>query len=165
MRNKFNYNTRECQTINNIVREKGLSTEPPPSDTIRGNITLWEIFDVYFAEELAKQEEKEGKKKKSDQEQEKNKESSLYSTSFKRCLKIMERMVMQNEQAEKYEDYKYWWSKDGENLEAGKTEGSLLPIWRFSNEKLRKKNVTSITWNPKYADLFGLSLGSYDFLK
>jgi len=76
----------------------------------------------------------------------------------------MERMVVQNDQEEKYHDYRYYWS-DGENVEAGKSEGHLLPIWRFSNEKQRKKNVTNICWNPKYHDLFALSLGSYDFLK
>lgn len=76
----------------------------------------------------------------------------------------MERMVVQNEQEEMYHDYRYYWD-EGDNLEAGKPEGHLLPIWRFSNEKHRKKNVTSICWNPKYADLFAISLGSYDFLK
>lgn len=50
MRNKFNYNTRECQTINPIIRERGESTEPPPSDNISGKITQWEIFDAYMAE-------------------------------------------------------------------------------------------------------------------
>ena len=36
MRNKFNYNAREAQTENRVVREKAASTEPPPSDTIKG---------------------------------------------------------------------------------------------------------------------------------
>lgn len=39
MRNKFNYNTRETQTINPVIRKRGDTTEPPPSDTLRGNIT------------------------------------------------------------------------------------------------------------------------------
>lgn len=33
-----------------IIRERGVSTEPPPSDTIRGEITQWEIFDAYMAD-------------------------------------------------------------------------------------------------------------------
>ena len=105
MRNKFNYNTRETQTINPIIRNKGISTEPPPSDTIRGNITQWEIFDAYMqdmrqdSEDKAKQEHEEKKQ-----------ESNLYSQSFVRCAKIMERMVVQNDQDEKYADYKYYWS-------------------------------------------------------
>lgn len=63
MRNKFNYNSRECQTINSVIREKGVSTEPPPSDRFKGNITQWEIFDVYL-QELDK--ESEAKKKEID---------------------------------------------------------------------------------------------------
>ena len=39
-----------------------------------------------------------------------------------------------------------------------------MPIWRLSYEK-KKKHVTSIVWNPKYKDLFAISLGSYDFAK
>ena len=76
----------------------------------------------------------------------------------------MERMVVQNDQKEKYHDYKYYWNQ-GESLPFNKNEGHLLPIWRFSNEKQRKKNVTCITWNPRYADLFAIGLGSYDFLR
>jgi len=39
-----------------------------------------------------------------------------------------------------------------------------LPIWRLNYEK-KKKHVTSICWNPRYKDLFAISLGSYDFAK
>ena len=39
MRNKFNYNAREAQTEGRTIRERGISTEPPPSDTIKGQIT------------------------------------------------------------------------------------------------------------------------------
>ena len=31
-----------------MIKEKAVSTEPPPSDTIRGDITQWEIFDAYM---------------------------------------------------------------------------------------------------------------------
>jgi len=74
----------------------------------------------------------------------------------------MERMVVQNDQKEKYNDYKYYWTEE-ELSDATKNEGHMLPIWRFSNEKQRKKNVTSICWNPRYPDLFAVGLGSYDF--
>jgi len=45
----------------------------------------------------------------------------------------MERMVVNNDQAVRYSDYKYYWT-GGEN-EIGKTEGHMLLIWRFTNEK------------------------------
>lgn len=41
----------------------------------------------------------------------------------------------------------------------------LLPIWKFTHEKSKKKNVTSLCWNPKYMDLFAASFGSYEFSK
>lgn len=41
----------------------------------------------------------------------------------------------------------------------------LLPIWKFSNEKQKKKHVTSLCWNPRYMDLFAVSFGSYEFSK
>lgn len=87
MRNKFNYNQREAQTENIIIRERGVSTEPPPSDTIRGQITQWEIFDAYMAEFEKEKDEKKPK-------QEQDHDNSLYKPSFKRCLKIMERTVV-----------------------------------------------------------------------
>jgi len=73
----------------------------------------------------------------------------------------MERMIRQNEEDRKYNDYRYYW-QEGE--EAQSIEGELLPIWRLSYEK-KKKHVTSIAWNPRYKDLFAISLWSYVFSK
>jgi dynein intermediate chain 1 len=38
-------------------------------------------------------------------------------------------------------------------------------LWRFHSDKMRKKHVTSICWNPKYKDLFAIGLGSYEFMR
>jgi hypothetical protein len=35
-------------------------------------------------------------------------EDPLYSTTMKRALKIMERMIVQNGDEEKFDDYKYY---------------------------------------------------------
>ncbi|CAD8183512.1 unnamed protein product [Paramecium octaurelia] len=155
MRNKFNYNAREAQTDGRVIRERGVSTEPPPSDTLKGQITQWEIFDAYI-QNKAKEESQKKKDHTSD--------NTVYKPSFKRCLKIMERTVVHNDQKEKYNDYKYYWSQ-GEVVETSKNEGHLLPIWKFSNEKQKKKHVTSLCWNPRYMDLFAVSFGSYEFSK
>merc|ERR1711907_327589 len=40
---------------------------------------------------------------------------------------------------------------------------TLLPLWRFSSEKAKRKQVTSIKWNPRYSDLCAVGFGSYDF--
>ena len=60
MRNKFNYNSREVQTIYPEIREKGASTCPPSSENIRGEITQWEIWDSYI-EDFKREMKEEGK--------------------------------------------------------------------------------------------------------
>jgi dynein intermediate chain 1 len=75
----------------------------------------------------------------------------------------MERMIVQNADEEKFEDYKYY--EDTTEDPESHNYGSVLPLWRFSTEKSRRKHVTSICWNPRYKDLFAVGYGSYDFLK
>lgn len=82
---------------------------------------------------------------------------------MKRALKIMERMIVQNGDDEKFDDYKYY--AEGTDNQDTKTFGQVLPLWRFSTDRSRKKHVTSICWNPRYMDLFAVGYGSYDFLK
>lgn len=82
---------------------------------------------------------------------------------MKRALKIMERMLVQNAENDKFWDYKYY--KDETDDPNAESFGSVLPLWRFTTEKSRRKNVTAISWNPRYKDLFAVSYGSYDFLK
>ena len=84
---------------------------------------------------------------------------------MKRALKIMERMIVQNIDEEKFEDYKYPEDTIEEGAENKAAVGSVLPLWRFSTDRSRKKHVTSICWNPRYKDLFAVGYGSYDFLK
>jgi dynein intermediate chain 1 len=104
-----------------------------------------------------------GKEKKSAQQAQPIKEDPLYSASMKRSLKIMERMIVQNADEEKFEDYRYY--EDTTEDPESNNYGSVLPLWRFSTDKSRKKHVTAIAWNPRYKDLFAVGYGSYDFLK
>jgi dynein intermediate chain 1, axonemal len=106
---------------------------------------------------------KNKKDKKPIQQQQIQVEDPLYSVSMKRALKIMERMIVQNADEEKFEDYKYY--EDTTEDTATRNYGSVLPLWRFSTDRSRKKQVTSICWNPRYKDLFAVGYGSYDFLK
>jgi len=106
---------------------------------------------------------KNKKEKKVVQLQQQHVEDPLYSTSMKRALRIMERMIVQNADKDKYEDYKYY--EDTTEDKESACFGSVLPLWRFSTERSRKvRHVTSIQWNPKYKDLFAVGYGSYDFL-
>ena len=77
-------------------------------------------------------------------------------------LKILERMVNQNEEDEIFQDFKYWEDQSDQFRDG---EGSLLPLWRFSTERTKRKQVTSVAWNPKYKDLFAVGYGSYDFMR
>ena len=102
------------------MKNRGTTTLPPTTVNIRGEITQWEIWDTYIEDLKEGNEEKHEKKERSSQ-------AGRYSASFKRCTKIMERMIRQNEEDHKYRDYKYYW-EEGEEQKG--IEGELLPIWR-----------------------------------
>jgi dynein intermediate chain 1 len=151
------------------LKERGIKTDPPIQTNFSLETTQWQIFDAYMAtyEEIQRAELEEQMKNKKDkrpvQQAVTTVEDPLYSVSMKRALKIMERMIVQNADEEKFEDYKYY-EDSTEDAGAAKV-GSVLPLWRFSTERSRKKHVTSICWNPRYGDLFAVGYGSYDFLK
>ena len=147
-----------------------MKTDPPKTSTFAIETTQWMIYDAYMkayveiqraeAEEQAKNK---GKDKHKAQVVQVQVEDPLYSTSMKRALKIMERMIVQNAESEKFSDYKYY--EDNTEDPNSESYGSVLPLWRFTTEKSRKKNVTAVSWNPKYKDLFAVAYGSYDFLR
>ena len=167
----FNYQERTSQTPLIVYRERGIKTDPPLTSTFSKETTQWMIFDSFMqnyedtlrqeAEEAAKG--KAGKDKKPVQVVQVQHEEPIYSASMKRCLKIMERMIVQNAEQEIFYDYKYY--EDNTLDPNAESFGSVLPLWRFTTEKSRRKNVTSICWNPRYKDMFAVSYGSYEFLK
>ena len=86
----------------------------------------------------------------------------VHSQNMAIALRIIERMVGQNAEDEIFQDFKYW-EDLSDNYRNG--EGSLLPLWRFSTERTKRKQVTSLCWNPAYPDLFAVGFGSYEFMK
>jgi len=50
MRNKFNYSERQTQTINEPIKERGVSTEPPNTDSYIMDTNQAEVFDSYMIE-------------------------------------------------------------------------------------------------------------------
>eukprot|EP00747_Dinoflagellata_sp_TGD_P165115 gnl/TRDRNA2_/TRDRNA2_185975_c0_seq1.p1 gnl/TRDRNA2_/TRDRNA2_185975_c0~~gnl/TRDRNA2_/TRDRNA2_185975_c0_seq1.p1 ORF type:complete len:695 (+),score=179.37 gnl/TRDRNA2_/TRDRNA2_185975_c0_seq1:79-2085(+) len=166
LRNQFNFSERAAQTRNSVLRERGWSTEPPPTTGFQGTVTQWEIFDQYLREIEAQKEKDDKQKSKQWNEDEREKKKSesdpLYSDSMKLSIKIMERMVNQNAENEVYHDFKYWEDRSDEFRDG---DGTLLPLWRFSSEKAKRKQVTSIKWNPRYSDLCAVGFGSYDFMR
>lgn len=166
LRNQFNFSERAAQTKNAVLREKGWTTEPPPTTGFSGTVTQHEIFDTYMKEieATAQREQKQKEKHPTEEETAKRRQECdpLYSESMKLSIKVMERMVNHNAENDVYHDFKYWEDKSDEFREG---DGTLLPLWRFSSEKAKRKQVTAIKWNPKYTDLCAVGFGSYDFMR
>jgi len=180
-KNQFNYSERAAQTFNNSYRTRGVATEPPPVVNFSSSVTQWEIFDAYMSdyEKTLHDEEnqKNAEKRKQlssggpatgaaaqgdDKARNAKEEDMVHSQNMANALRIIERMVGQNAEDEIFQDFKYW-EDLSDNYRNG--EGSLLPLWRFSTERTKRKQVTSLCWNPAYPDLFAVGFGSYEFMK
>jgi dynein intermediate chain 1 len=167
MKNKFNYSERQSQTPVQYVKERGLSTQRLKLLNYCGEVTQAWIFDLFYEDWLTNVKEDDSKNKKGGATEvayTQGKSSSIYSGSFKRCLKIMERMIVQNEEEDKFSDYKYMFTEKGPEISKSK-EKNIYPLWRFLYPPNKKKNVTCICWNPHYSDMFAVGFGSYDFGK
>merc|ERR1719181_1715510 len=63
-RNQFNFSERAAQTKNSVLRERGWTTEPPPTTPFSATVTQWDIYDQYLRDiEAQKNQEKEDKNK------------------------------------------------------------------------------------------------------
>jgi len=143
-------------------------TEPPPSVEYSSQCTQWEMYDAYI-EDIERKKEMEGKKNKKDKgaattkkkKEEGGSDDIVHSAAMAHAAKILERMANQNTFADVTDDFKFW--EDQSDLY--RDEGTLLPLWRFSFEKTKKKHVTAVKWNPEFGDLFAVGYGSFDFMK
>lgn len=169
LRNQFNFSERASQTYNEVQRTRTIATQPPLCKSFSDTVTQWCIYDSYLkdfeASESAKSSNKEKKNAAVDLDSKKKPSESdpIYSEAMKLSIKLMERMVNQNAENEIYHDFKYWEDKSDEFRPDG--DGTVLPLWRFTSEKVKRKQVTAIRWNPRYTDLFGVGFGSYDFMR
>jgi len=60
-----------------------------------------------------------------------------------------------------YIDFRYYEDLADEYRDG---EGTLLPLWKFSYDKVKKLAVTALSWSPKYFDLFVVGHGSCQLL-
>jgi dynein intermediate chain 1 len=150
--NQFCFLERSAQTFNSVICAAGISTQPPPSSDYNMSVTLAGIIDLYT---------RSGELTSRPSEDDEDTRDVLYSNEMKGTVKLMERMVNFNQDLEAFEDFRFF--SDG--ADAFRQTGSALPLWRFTFEKLKKKQVTCVRWNPTYPDLFAVSYGSYEFLK
>lgn len=169
-KNQFNFSDRAAQTFNMGIRHKLVSTQPPQSKVFAENFTQWDIYDAYMAEYKNQQAQANAARDKAARREAAAAEGDprgrkpdlIHSASMGRSLKILERMVNQNEEDEEYQDFKYWEDASDQFRDG---QGSLLPLWRFTDTRVKRKMVTGIAWNPAYADLLAVSYGNYDFMK
>lgn len=173
IKNQFNFSERATQTFNNPQRNKLMVTEPAPTCQLVEQVSAHNIFDTYLADIerkilAASLDQQKKKKKKSGEEdtEDDGKEETVEvfdSPDFARAMKMMERMINNNSEAEDFNYFKYYEDKNESKREDGR--GSFLALWRFGYEPAVGKNVTSICWNHKHIDLFAVGFGSYDFVK
>ena len=169
-KNQFNYSERACQTFNYPLKESGIATEPPPINNFGESVSQWKIYDAYIEDYInimaTDSSRKENNEKRQGQsvlsENLRTTKDAVYSKLMANALKIIERLVNQNANDEIYQDFKYWNDASDQYREG---QGSLLPLWRFSNERTKRKQVTALCWNTEYTDLFAVGFGSYDFLR
>ncbi len=172
-KNQFNYSDRAAQTFNNPYKMRSVATKPPELRTVSDTCTSWKVYDHYVAKFLENEQIKAASDKKSkktknrttaekSQKKAKKDEDIVHCDDMSNTLKILERIVNQNAESEIYMDYKYWEDQSDQFREG---EGSLLPLWRFSHELTKRKQVTAICWNPSLPDLFAVGYGSYDFMR
>ena len=165
-RNKFNYLEIGTQSKPKTILEKSVSTSKPNLLKFNSEINQSIIYKAYLENASKELPEKLRELKMNVVENEthsnKNKNPTTFSNGFQRSLKIMERMIIQNNNEDKFNDYKYIYT--GAAV-AKKTEEKIFPLWRFTYEPFKFCNVTCVRWNPKYSDLFAVSLGTYQFGK
>lgn len=77
-------------------------------------------------------------------------------------IKKLERMCNQNTFDDVAQDFKYW---DDPSDQFKEGEGSLLPLWKLTYDKARKRTVTCMAWSTRYWDLMLVGYGSYDYTK
>ena len=175
IKNQFNYSERASQTFNNPLRSRGVRTSPPPVTQYSGQANQWIIYDTYKTECLISMMEhnKDGTasnfgdklvsivSEKSD-DNPRSKTDMMHGDNMENALKIMGRLVNQNSEDEIFQDFKYY-EDQADMIKPG--QGTLLPLWRFQNNRTSRKQVTSLCWNPRYNDLFAVGYGSYDFTR
>ena len=194
-KNQFNYSERATQTFNNPTRSREVNTEPPPVTQYSANVSQWQIYDAYVNDALVGRMgtssskggggSGDGEEKNSfedrlsvildDKSGEDNvgagdgsgtgdqpSQDAMHGEGMARLLKMTERCMNHNSQDDIFEDFKYWEDKSDDYRQG---EGSVLPLWKFCTDQTKRKQGTSVCWNPRYPDLFAIGYGSFDFSK
>ncbi|KAJ8933169.1 hypothetical protein NQ314_014176, partial [Rhamnusium bicolor] len=120
------------------------------------NVLQWVIYDGYIQDYAAQQLEKELERER----REKDKAPVGRIKVVKR--KTGRAQLSEAVQGRVFEYYRYW---DDPSDEYREDEGTLLPLWKFTYDKVKKNTVTDMEWNPYYYDMFAVCFGFLDFMK
>ena len=169
LRNQLTFSDRTSQTINPLIIARDVQTVKLERINHSGIMHKWDVFDKYVFKYIAIAEDDRIKQyinnngkppiiniKKNDKNPE-----SLNKPSLLKTLKLVERQIMQILNFDQYYFYREW-NKQDDGTD-GKLLMMLLPFPQ--NASIRNRSVTSISWNPKYEDLFAVGYGSYSFPK
>lgn len=159
---QFTHTDRSIQTLNSSMVSRSVETKPPSVVRFVAAFSQCTIFDEYIASiEKGTDESKMQAEQSNNRNQVSNAVLDIHTERTALSLKVLERMVNQNAEDEIFQDFKYW--EDVSDLfRAG--FGSLLPLWKFSSDRCKRKHVTALKWNPAYPDLFAVAYGSFDFM-
>ena len=166
LKNKFNYQIRGVQTLNNPIKSRHVQTIDPVKTEISLSVNQFVIYDEYEKEEERLKKQKlaaeEVRLSRRSAKKVKRKPVSAYGIRYrqaqdsedlvnvKKGAKILERMVTQNLSMDILDDYKYF--EDEADQYRDENKGSLLPLW-----KLERVNQNF--------DLFYFNIAVNDFCK
>lgn len=164
LKNDFNFADRKSQTKIITTRDSESQTEEIKNVNFSDYASPYMISQIYeeHFELMTKLNEMKKKKKKSNLPQPKIQPITAQEQKLKeneRFLKsamIIERMISQNNYQDIMLDFKYW----DDEADDFRTEGSLLPLWKFSSNLTKHRLITSISWSSSYNDLFAVATGS-----
>lgn len=169
LKNDFNFANRCSQTKSISTRDAECQTDAAKNVNFSGHAGAFLINKAY-EEDLeikAKISQKSSKTKnvtklpiRKEQPQSLQEQKIQENERFKKSAMILERMISQNNFEEIIIDYKFW-DDEADNF---RNEGSLLPLWKFSNILTKKRTITAFSWSSFYNDLFAVATGSCIFL-
>lgn len=171
LKNKFNYADRLVQTYNKPFKEVACQTDPPQVINFSDGFTQFSMFKIYEEDFEKIQASKKRKNNfirvkpfaiKLSEPKQKTQQTILQEQKIQETIRlnksamILERMISQNLFDEIIVDYKYY----DDVADGYRSEGTLLPLWKFPNSLTKRKCITAICWSKYYTDFFAVATGS-----
>ena len=141
-----------------MVRGVDTQTIGPPKENFSGTVERGIIHDEYVKYEMKVEERDKNKEevsivkktftKATSREIEEKAEEAI-NRKMLLSAKILERMISQNIYSEIAFDFKYWEDRSDDFKDS---EGTLYPLWTFSQQERLTLDVTCLCWSLKYQE-------------